>query len=63
MVTCRNWSELWLNEGFATFMEAVTREKLYGHDNYLEKLSEDRDEYFIDEAMAKNRPCAAKSNG
>ena len=53
MVTCRNWSELWLNEGFATFMEAVTREKLYGRENYLQKLSEDRDEYFIGEAMAK----------
>ena len=53
MVTCRNWSELWLNEGFATFMEAVTREKLYGRANYLEKISQDRDEYFIGEAMAK----------
>ena len=55
MVTCRNWSELWLNEGFATFMEAVTREKLYGRENYIQKLSEDRDMFFIDDVMSKNR--------
>lgn len=54
MVTCRNWSELWLNEGFATFMEAVTREKFYGRQNYLQKLAEDRDEFFIDDATSKN---------
>ena len=27
LVTCRNWAELWLNEGFATYMEAAFREK------------------------------------
>lgn len=55
MVTCRNWSELWLNEGFATFMEAVTREKFYGRDNYLHKLGEDRDAFIVDEAISKKR--------
>ena len=55
MVTCRNWSELWLNEGFATFMEAVTREKFYGRGNYVEKLLEDRDTFIVDDAISKNR--------
>ena len=66
MVTCRNWSELWLNEGFATFMEAITREKFYGRENYLSKLAQDRDEFFIDDAMNKNhhalRNTAAKGD-
>jgi aminopeptidase N len=55
MVTCKNWSELYLNEGFATFMEAVAREKLYGRDSYLRKLRSDLDQFTADESVNKHR--------
>jgi aminopeptidase N len=55
IVTCQNWSELWLNEGFATFMEAASREKLFGRDSYIRKLRSDVATFLADEAINKKR--------
>ncbi|MGD0472254.1 MAG: M1 family aminopeptidase [Candidatus Velthaea sp.] len=53
LVTCRDWSQAWLNEGFATYFEAVWRETDLGWDEYSydvytlvqQYLDEDRDRY------------------
>jgi aminopeptidase N len=34
VVTCRNWSEMWLNESFATYFEALYRENKFGRDEF-----------------------------
>jgi hypothetical protein len=34
LITCASWSELWLNEGFATYSEAVYNEAAYGTAQY-----------------------------
>ena len=41
-VTCGSWHDIWLNEGFATYSEALTREALYGQtafDNWKENTT------------------------
>ena len=55
MATCRNWAELWLNEGFATYMEAAYREKMYGREDYLRKIREDAKQFIVDDTVNKNR--------
>jgi aminopeptidase N len=34
-VTCRDWGQIWLNESFATYLQAMWTEKLKGHDEFL----------------------------
>ena len=35
LVTCREWTHFWLNEGFATFMAAAYKEHARGREAYL----------------------------
>ena len=46
-VTCRDWADLWLNEGFATYFEALWDEHLRGQDEFLySDIRADQQAYF-----------------
>jgi len=55
LVTCRNWAELWLNEGFATFLEAAYRERMYGPGQYRMKIEADAAEYMLAEKRMRKK--------
>lgn len=46
LVTCRDWSHLWLNEGFATYYTILYEEQKLGRDAMLYSLWLEADEVF-----------------
>ncbi len=56
LLTCRDWSHAWLNEGFATFMEAVWRETDLGPDEYSYDIFECLTAYLHEDADRYSRP-------
>ncbi len=56
LLTCRDWAHAWLNEGFATFMEAVWREESLGYDEYVYDVFECLKTYLKEGAERYRRP-------
>jgi len=56
LVTCRDWSHAWLNEGFATYLEHVWREHEEGRDAYQYGLEQDLDVYLDEDRDRYRRP-------
>lgn len=56
LLTCRDWSHAWLNEGFATYFEAVFREADLGYDEYLYDIFGCVERYLDEDADRYRRP-------
>jgi len=55
LVTCRDWSEGWLNEGFATYAEIVTREAETGQDDADFGRLEQQCSYLVEDGCEYRR--------
>jgi aminopeptidase N len=60
LVTCRDWGEGWLNEGFATYSEYIWREHHEGRDAADLELEEWADSYFGEDSGRYRRTIATK---
>ncbi len=60
MVTCKDWSHLWLNEGFATYCELLYWEKTRGVDEFHYNLVKNTDRYFEEANEQYYRPIVTK---
>ena len=46
MITCATWADIWLNEGFATYIEALWLEHLNGYTSYKNDINSDASSYL-----------------
>ncbi len=60
LLTCREWAELWLNESFATFMEAAWTEHDNGRDEYLYEMYNNQQAYYQAWNSGIRRPIVTK---
>jgi aminopeptidase N len=56
LVTCRDWSQAWLNEGFATYFETVWMEASLGWDEYQRDVFEIVGRYLDEDGERYRRP-------
>lgn len=60
LVTCRDWSHAWLNEGFATYFEHVEREARLGLDEYEHNVTADLNIYLGEARSSYKRPIVCR---
>jgi aminopeptidase N len=59
LLTCRDWSQLWLNESFATFMEAMWTEHDLGKPDYLYEMHGNQQAALTAWTQGNRRPIVA----
>jgi aminopeptidase N len=50
-VTCKDWANLWLNEGFATYFEHFWMEQHYGPDDAAYEFWREQGQWFLEKQM------------
>jgi aminopeptidase N len=60
LVTLKDWSHTWTNEGFAEYCEVLCKERIEGKASAIWHLNMQRQEYFEDDARRYRRPIVTK---
>jgi aminopeptidase N len=61
-VTCRSWADIWLNESFATYFQAMWDEHSLGRDDFLYRdVKANQDMYYRDWARGVRRPIVTEN--
>jgi aminopeptidase N len=61
-VTCRSWADVWLNESFATYFQAMWDEKSLGRDDFLYgDVKANQDQYFQAWKRGSRRPIVTEN--
>src|SRR6266478_1261557 len=61
-VTCRSWADIWLNESFATYFQALWDENELGADDFLySDVKSNQDAYFNTWKQGNRRPIVTKN--
>ncbi len=56
LLTCKDWSHTWLNEGFATFFEALYRQHDLGEDEFQLDMQGSKEAYLDEDRREYRRP-------
>ncbi|MDQ3193365.1 MAG: M1 family metallopeptidase [Bacteroidota bacterium] len=56
LTTCRNWSEMWLNESFATYSSALWKENYFNKDEYDYEMLKNGDLAIISDSVTGRYP-------
>lgn len=63
LLTTRDWANAWLNEGFATYFEALFTEWYRGHDEFVYQVLGDAETYFSEDRERYRRPIVTNVYG
>lgn len=61
-LTCRSWADIWLNESFATYFQAMWDEHNLGHDDFLYlDVKGNQDQYYAAWKAGNRRPIVTEN--
>jgi aminopeptidase N len=62
LITCRTWADIWLNESFATYFQALWDEQHLGHDDFLSlDVGNNQKDYLQAWQRGQRRPIVTKN--